>query len=268
MKRRALKADSLGMTVQSHGEPPTHLTFAALESLGLPHASTTRHCPDIAPPADLVMPFGPEAQTLFRHQGLDLSRTVYLRQVHGKIVQKVEGDSSGFVGQGDILLTSTPGLPLSIFTADCLAVILLDPVAPRLALAHVGWRGTVQSAVIAAVDAMTNEGTRPRDLLVTISPSIGPCCYEVDPLVIDPLRQAFPAEWERWGTPNGEGKWMLDLWTANHDQLVSTGCRSEQIHNARLCTACSVDRFFSYRKEGSLGRQVTVAALSRSQIPS
>jgi len=254
------------MTVQFHGEPPTHLTFTALESLGLPHASTTRHCPDIAPPADPVMPFGPGAQALFRRSDLDLSRTAYLRQVHGNVVQKVEGDSQGFMGQGDILLTSTLGLPLSIFTADCLAIILLDPVAPRLALAHVGWRGAMQGAVIAAVHAMAKEGTQPAELWAAVSPSIGPCCYEVDHLVIDPLRQAFPAEWERWVAPRGQEKWMLNLWTANHDQLVSAGCRSERIHNARLCTACSTDRFFSYRKEGSCGRQVTVAALSSAHL--
>src|SRR3989304_5800869 len=132
--------------VRFHGEPPTHLTFEPIEALGLPHASTTRDCPDVAAPAEVVMPFGEGAVNLFRRHGLDLTRTTYLRQVHGKTAQKVEGQSRGFMGEGDILVPSTPGLPISIFTADCLAVILFDPVTPRLALAHVGWKGTVQGA--------------------------------------------------------------------------------------------------------------------------
>ena len=250
------------MAMHFHGDPPTHLTFEAIETLGLPHASTTRHCPDIVPPAEPVMPFGQEAVDLFFRHGLDLSRTAYLRQVHGKTVQKVEGRSSGFMGEGDILITSTPGLPISIFTADCLAVILFDPTTPRLALAHVGWRGTVQGAMTTAVQAMIKEGSLPDDLWVAISPSIGPCCYEVDCAVIDPLRAAFSADWERWVTPQGEGKWLLDLWAANDDQLVGMGCLPERIQNPRLCTACRTDSFFSYRKEGSQGRQVTVAAIA------
>lgn len=256
------------MDVRFHGEPPAYLTFEAIELLGLPHASTTRHCPDIIPPAEPVMPFGEGAVTLFHHHGLDLSRTAYLCQVHGKTVQKVEGQSMGFMGEGDILITSTPGLPLSIFTADCLAVILFDPATPRLALAHVGWKGTVQGATATAVRAMVHEGSHSEDLWVAISPSIGPCCYEVDRAVVDPLRAVFSADWERWVTPRGNEKWLLDLWAANYDQLVRTGCLPERIYNPRLCTACHTDRFFSYRKEGSGGRQVTVAAIPTRSTPS
>lgn len=249
------------MGVRFYGDPPTHLTFSSLESLGLPHVSTTRYCPDIAPPSEPVMPFGETAQALFRHHGLDLSRTAYLRQVHGRGVQEVRRGSGGFSGVGDILLTETPDLSLSIFTADCLAIALFDPATPRLALAHVGWRGVVEGAAIAAVGALTREGTNPSDLWVAISPSIGPCCYEVDRPVVDPLRLAFPRDSDRWVTPRGEGRWMLDLWSAAHDQLRSQGCRPERIENPRLCTACRTDQFFSYRKEGSRGRQVTVAAI-------
>ena len=54
-----------------------------------------------------------------------------------------------------------------------------------------------------------------------IGPSIGPCCYEVDAPVIERLRAAFPGGWERWTTPAGPGKWMLDLWQANEDQLAA-----------------------------------------------
>ncbi len=247
--------------VRLHGKPPTHLTFPGLEQLGLLHASTTRHCPRVSRASEPVAPFEGGGPDILRGAGLDLSKMVYLNQVHGDVVRRVDGGARGFAGEGDILLTSTPGVPLSIFTADCLAVVLVDPQRPLLALAHVGWRGMMQGALEKAVAAMAEAGAQPEGIWVAFSPSIGPCCYEVDHPVIDPLSRAFPEQWTQWVTPRGEGKWMLDLWQANHDQLVSVGVRPDQILNPRLCTSCHLDLYFSYRREGSTGRLVTLAAL-------
>ena len=247
--------------VRFHGEPPTHLTFPALEELGLPHATTTRHCPQVTRASDPVAPFDGPGPEILNAIGFNLSKMVYLDQVHGDTVRRVDGGARGFVGEGDILLTATPGLPLSIFTADCLAVILVDPRHPVLALAHVGWRGMLRGATRRAVTAMSEAGAQPREIWAAISPSIGPCCYEVDGPVVGPLSRVFPRAWTRWVTWRGEGKWMLDLWQANHDQLVAAGVRSEQILNPRLCTSCNLDLYFSYRREGSAGRLVTLAAL-------
>lgn len=245
--------------VRWHGQPPTHLTLPALEVLGLPHVSTTRHCPGIAHPSEPVSPTGRETAAFLVPQGLDLTRVAYLRQVHGASVRRV--DAGGFAGDGDVLLTTRPGLSLAVFTADCLAVILYDPAGRRLALAHVGWRGTVKAAAAAAAGALIAEGTRPADLHAAIFPSIGPCCYEVDGPVIEPLRAAFPDRWDAWVEAVGPGRWRLDLWAANLFQLTSAGLRADRIVNPRICTGCRTDLFFSYRKEGSRGRLVTVAAL-------
>jgi YfiH family protein len=253
--------------VAVHGDPPAHLTFAALERLGLPHVSTTRHCPGIAEPDEPGSPFSPESAGLFAGWGLDLSRAAFLRQVHGAGVRRADDRSGGFVGEGDILLTETPGLPLAVFTADCLAIILFDPFGRRLAVAHVGWRGTVKGAAATAVRALLTAGSRPADLIAAIAPSIGGCCYEVDRPVIDPLRAAFSEEWQDWAREAGEGKWMLDLWAANESQLRAAGLSSDHIVNPRLCTACRPELFFSYRKEGSRGRLVTVASLPVTAEP-
>lgn len=247
--------------VQFHGNPPTHLTFRSLDALGLPHASTTRHCPGVSPASEPVAPFEGGGPEVLGRAGLDLSKMVYLSQVHGNVVHSVDGSVRGFAGEGDILLTSTSRLPLSIFTADCLAVILVDPLHSLLAMAHVGWRGMVRGASQRAVTAMAEAGAQPATLWAAISPSIGPCCYEVDAPVIDPLARAFPKDWSRWVVPCGERKWKLDLWQANHDQLVASGVGDEQIVNPRFCTSCHHDLYFSYRREGSTGRLVTIAAL-------
>lgn len=246
-----------------HGDPSTHLTFTALDWLGLPHFSTTRHCPGITSPAESGSPFGPASLALFAGWGLELSRAAFLGQVHGAHIRRVDGHAVGFVGKGDILLTKTPGLPLSVFTADCLAIILFDALGWRLAVAHVGWRGTVKGAATTTVRALEAAGSRPGDLVAAIAPSIGPCCYEVDRPVIDPLRGAYSREWQGWVREVRDGKWMLDLWAANESQLEAAGLSRDHIVNPRLCTACRSDLFFSYRKEGSVGRLVTVASLPR-----
>jgi len=126
---------------------------------------------------------------------------------------------------------------------------------------HAGWRGTVQSVGRAAVLALTRAGSASGDLVVAIGPSIGPCCYEVDAPVIERLEAAFPGDWQTWVTPKGPGKWMLDLWRANVDQLTAAGVPAERVDLLGLCTGCRPDLLFSYRRERGAGRLVTVAAL-------
>ncbi|OGK91996.1 MAG: hypothetical protein A2X50_16425 [Candidatus Rokubacteria bacterium GWF2_70_14] len=151
-----------------------------------------------------------------------------------------------------------------MFTADCLPIVLFDPEGRRLAVVHAGWRGTVQSVARAAVTALTRAGAPPGGLLAAVGPSIGPCCYEVDLPVIERLRTGFPSAWPTWVTPVGPGKWMLDLWKANEDQLRAAGVAPSRIENPRLCTACRLDLFFSYRREGKGGSLATVAAIPPS----
>ena len=100
-----------------------------------------------------------------------------------------------------------------------------------------------------------------------IGPSIGPCCYEVDKPVIARLDAAFPGRWGSWVRSRGNnGKWMLDLWAANEEQLREAGMRGNRIANPRLCTGCRGDLFYSYRR-GDIGRLVTIAALPLSATP-
>ncbi|HJR00364.1 MAG TPA: polyphenol oxidase family protein, partial [Methylomirabilota bacterium] len=146
-------------------------------------------------------------------------------------------------------------------TADCLPIVLYDARAGRLAAVHAGWRGTVQSVARAAVGELAAVGSAAADLVVAIGPSIGPCCYEVDAPVIARFEAAFPGVWQPWMTPKGPGKWMLDLWSANLDQLIGAGVRPERVDLLRLCTGCRPDLLFSYRRERGAGRLVTVAAL-------
>ena len=249
------------MTSRAPREPderPRFVTSRLLDRYGLPHLFTTRLFPGVARPTEARPPLGPESRPLLASRGL-LGEPAFARQVHGGDVIRVE--LGGFAGHADALTTSRPGLPLCVSTADCLPIVLYDPRTARLATVHAGWRGTVQSVGRAAALQLIQAGSAPEDLVVAIGPSIGPCCYEVDAPVLERLEAAFPGGWASWVTPKGPGKWMLDLWRANVDQLNAAGVRSERIDLLGLCTGCRPDLLFSYRRERGAGRLVTVAAL-------
>ncbi|PYN14531.1 MAG: hypothetical protein DME05_15040, partial [Candidatus Rokuibacteriota bacterium] len=171
--------------LHAHGEPTAYFTVGSLEGLGLPHALTTRHCPGVTSFAEPISPEAPRAPfraaaaAVLGGAGLEMGRVTYARQVHGAGTARAP-IGGGFAGSVDILVTAERRVPLAIFTADCLALVLYDPNARVLGVAHVGWRGTVRGATPAAVRAVVELGGRVATLYVAIAPSIGPCCYEVD----------------------------------------------------------------------------------------
>ena len=123
-----------------------------------------------------------------------------------------------------------------------------------------GWRGTARGASQAAVAALLTRGARPEGIRAAISPSIGPCCYEVDEPVVSAFAAAYGAASERWFTPTAAGHARLDLWAANEALLADAGVGPTRIENARVCTACHPELLYSYRR-GHRGRLVTLAAL-------
>ncbi len=251
-------ADRAGTASAPLGAPAS-LTSPLLAGAGLPHLFTTRYFPGIARWRNDGSPFRPEALAALAARGLGGGVPAYARQVHGADVIAVE--AGGFQGQADVLTTARPGVPLAVFTADCLALIVYDPEGRRLAMAHSGWRGTVGGAARAAVETLAGAGARRETLLCAVGPSIGPCCYEVDAPVADAFKAAYPGRWPEWAAAAGPGKWMLDLWRANEDQLVGAGVPREHIDNPRLCTGCLGDAFYSYRRQRGEGRLCAVAAV-------
>lgn len=255
----------MSVELVAHGEPAVFLTFPSLTGVGLPHATTTRHCPGIASFSEPISPQAPkppfraEAASTLADAGLAMHRVSYARQVHGAQAGRAP-EGGGFAGLVDILTTTERGVPLAIFTADCLAIVLYDPVARVLGLAHVGWRGTVRGTTQAAVRSVCERGGVASRLRVAIAPSIGPCCYEVDEPVTAEFERVFGQRWTGWGAPAGNGHVMLDLWAANEALLREAGVAPASIDNPRLCTACHPELLYSYRK-GNRGRLVTLAAV-------
>ncbi len=240
------------------GEPPSHYLSPLLEEAGLPHLFTTRHFPGISAFREPGPPLGVGAQALLEANALAVQPSAFLKQVHGASVAHVS--DGGHAGQADALMTDKPGLPIAVFSADCVPVLLYDSEGRRVAAVHAGWRGTAQGVARAAVDALRSAGGEPEHFLAAIGPSIGPCCFEVDKPVVASLDTAFPGRWGAWVRTRGAGKWMLDLWAANEEQLREAGMRGDRIANPRLCTGCRDDLFYSYRR-GDKGRLVSIAAL-------
>ncbi|NLO82934.1 MAG: peptidoglycan editing factor PgeF [Clostridiales bacterium] len=199
--------------------------------------------------------------------GIDPGNMVFSDQVHGARVALVDGHDrgKGFLRDTDIfatdgLMTCQAGVALVTFYADCVPLFFLDPVYPAIALSHAGWRGTV-AKIGAKTLAMMQEtfGTRPEDCLVGIGPSIGPCCFEVDPPVMEEFAAAFPQNRGIISPGRKPGKYNIDLWEANRAELIGMGVPEKNVTLASICTCCNTDIFFSHR--GDKGRTGSMAAI-------
>ena len=177
-----------------------------------------------------------------------------LHQVHGAAVHAV-AERPHETLYGDGVVSATPGLPISVFTADCTPILLHDPVSGAVGAVHAGWRGTVAHVVQAAVQAMAERyGARPEAMRAAIGPAIGPCCFEVGPEVVEAASQAPWPGWEAAVVPQSPRP-HFDLFEANERQLVAAGLAPERVFNSRLCTACRADWFYSWRRDqGRTGR--------------
>lgn len=185
-------------------------------------------------------------------------------QVHGadvRVVQTVEDakpaeNTLGETVYCDVIVSAAKGVLAGVKTADCVPILIGDPVTGAFAAVHAGWRGTLATAVIAGVERLAKDyDARAEDLRVAIGAAAGPCCYEVGSDVIDAYTSKF-ADGEKLFTPTKPGHATVDLLKANREQLISTGVKPERIHTAPLCTMCRTDLFFSYRKEKSLHGKV------------
>lgn len=157
----------------------------------------------------------------------------------------------------DALITNQSNIMLTILTADCVPILLLDPSKKVIAAVHAGWKGTQQEILFKTVEKMKNSfHCNPKEILASIAPSIGKCCYEVDWNVAQHFEKIENAYAQK-----GE-KYMLDLPHINRLQLLNSGFLEKNIEHAHLCTACEVEQYFSYRQEGGCsGRFMSMIGL-------
>lgn len=206
-------------------------------------------------------------QFLSGQLNVDPARIVFIDQVHGsKIVTRNE-EAERLVG--DAVIIDEEGYYPSIKTADCQAILILDPIRRVSAAIHAGWRGTVERITRKVIiELETAFGSRPSDLIAALGPSVGTCCYEVDEKVITPFRESMP-DAERFiesylitDPISGMDRISrrLDLRRANRHELIDSGVNQENIKDLNLCTKCHNTMFYSYRRDGANpGRLIALA---------
>lgn len=160
--------------------------------------------------------------------------------------------------QTDALVTNLRGFAIGVRTADCIPVLLYDPVCHAIAAIHSGWRGTVLKIAAKTIQAMTCEyGSNPADILAVIGPGIGPDSFQVGPEVAEEFRKAgFPMDIilsDRGKRVEGtmQGGLHIDLWKANRFILSQAGIKTGNIMVDGTCTYLNNDLFFSARHEGT-----------------
>jgi hypothetical protein len=198
---------------------------------------------------------------LARAFGTRVERLVTVTQVHGTdllVIDTPNPDYAHFLKiECDGLITNQPGVMIGVSVADCVPILLLDPMKKVVAALHAGWKGTAGEIGRKGVEALVGMfGSRQADILAAIGPAIGRCCYEVNAPVMEAFRKSGAGLecFEQKSTP---GNWRLDLVAANYGQLLAAGLSETNIETTPLCVSCEHDLFFSYRRDGGeTGRQM------------
>jgi YfiH family protein len=176
-----------------------------------------------------------------------------VKQVHGTdalVLDRPLTDADRFDGGWDALVTDQPGVTVAVRTADCVPVLVYECDRRVVAAIHAGWRGAVAGIVPKTIELMMARfSVSSTDLRVSIGPSAGPCCYEVDEPVLTPLRNSFP-EWPSVVQNDRGATARLDLRQLLRRQLERIGIDPRHVTDVNLCTICHDDLFYSYRREG------------------
>jgi len=196
--------------------------------------------------------------------GIEVGSLVIAQQIHGDRIAVIKETQAGCgayrhedaIPGADGMITSSRSIALAILTADCVPVLIVDPVREAIGIAHAGWRGTLQKIAAKTILGMNDAfGTEPANCLVAFGPSIGSCCYTVGEDVTSQFLRAF-------GSAACVAGNKLDLQQAIEIQLVEVGVERSNISSTGLCTACNLALFYSYRAEGGrTGRTMSVVKL-------
>ena len=183
---------------------------------------------------------------------------VFPRQTHTNCVAEISSIPEIEIKETDALVTNKTGICLCVQTADCVPILLFDPIKNVIAAVHAGWRGTVKKIAEIAVQKMTqNYGSSPENIIAAIGPSISPAIYEVGNEVVEEVKKSIPNA-EIVLHLNGSGKYHLNLWEANRQVLLQNGLQPNNIEILGECSFSETEKYYSARKEGiETGRMVS-----------
>ena len=164
------------------------------------------------------------------------------------------------------MITNKSGICLNVMAGDCVPLLFYDPVKKVIAVAHAGWRGSLKRIAQLTVEKMKNQyRCEVSNILVGIGPSISQKNYEVDDKVYIEFEKRFDNLSQIFTESDQNGKYYLDIWEANKQQLISAGLSKENIELSNICTFEQNDLFFSARK-GDKGRFMAGIMLNDMEI--
>lgn len=184
---------------------------------------------------------------------------VSVKQVHGTdalLVDRPVEAGTTFEGSWDAVVTNQPGVLVTVRTADCVPILLHDPIHRVVAAVHSGWRGSVGGIVPKTLQMMQRQfGSAADAVQVAIGPSAGFCCYEVDEAVLRPL-QLYPF-WQSVVRETTAGRALFNLRDFVYRQVEAAGVSPRNMWSVDLCTICQPTLFHSYRREGVVKETMT-----------
>lgn len=197
---------------------------------------TMYYSPLLARASGVTHGFGQRGETLSSLLAdMDVRTTLFpvTKQVHGDRVCRLVIPLSSDVHEADAFVTDRRGVVCSIRTADCVPILLVDPIHYAIGAVHSGWRGTELGIAGTTIRAMTEYfHSDPATLIAAIGPAICGRCYDVDLLAL------------------------------NHRLLLSSGLTEKNVDVLKLCTSCHPKEFASYRRDRTEERQVSWIVLS------
>jgi len=220
-----------------------------------------------------LCPYRKDGDSLFfKHQnyflkslGIENKNLFRTQQVHGNNVyvlkNKKISTNEAIQQKADAIVTHLPDCPIMILTADCVPIIIYDPVENVTGLVHAGRMGTQKGILTNAIEALSREyGSNPKNLLVGMGPAIRACCYEVDKYCALPfIKKSLGSS--GFVKKTSRENYFLDLPKANRLEGLEAGVLGGNIFTDGPCTSCDTQKWYSYRKEGRTGRLMTVAML-------
>lgn len=213
-----------------------------LTSVNIEHAFSSRELGDMRIEAN--------RRKFLTVYGLDDYSLVMPQQVHGDVISAVNDTSEKEISGADGLVYRKQGnqkIALGVVTADCVPILAADPKARIIGAAHAGWRGTLNNISRHLIEAMHELGADSKNILVSIGPHIGACCYNVTKERADKFIDQF--ENDAKAISFWDDGWHLDLGYMNFLQLIKSGIPQKNIYVALACTSCQHDKWFSYRKD-------------------
>jgi polyphenol oxidase len=187
-----------------------------------------------------------------------------MQQLHGSIVVSLSNPIvPKIVPKADGLVykkrSSGSNHALGVRIADCVPILLFDPVKKIITGIHSGWRGTLSHIVLKAIFQMKKLGSDTANIIAVSGPHIGACCYEIDALRAKAFISVFGKDTIR---KINDGNYSLDLSFAIQFDLLSQGILKKNIEDMNLCTACRPNEFYSYRKDHGKGYGVQMGIIA------